>query len=119
MRIYYSKQSLIFKGFTRYWRENGPFNKWFLYGENKKLKRDNPIEFKNRNRYSVLEDNEPLCYYGKQYISIPRKFIFTLKRFNLLSLSLGTMHKNDLYQCLNIHVCTKNYAQIIICQYLN
>ncbi len=115
MKVYYSKQSLIFKGFTRYWREHDPFNKWYLYGENKKLKRDNPIEFKNRNRYNALEDNDPLCYYGKQYISIPRKFIFTLKRRNLLA--FGAIHKKQLnemieYACMHKKLRSDYYLPI-------
>ena len=117
MRVYYSEQSLIFKGFSRYWRENDPFNKRFLYVENKRLKRDNPIEFKKRNRYNILENNEPLCYYGKQYISIPRKFLFTLKQFNFLKFRFETMHKNRLnemieYACMHKKLCSDYYLHI-------
>ena len=115
MKVYYSKQSLIFKGFTRYWREHDPFNKWFLYGENKKLKRDNPIGFKNRNRYNALEDNDPLCYYGKCKVAPPRKFLLTLKRLNLLS--LGIMYEKQLremIECTYMHkkMCSDYYLPI-------
>ena len=117
MKVYYSEQSLIFKGFNRYWREHDSFNKWFLYGENKKLKRDNPIEFKKRNRYDSLEDNEPLCYYSRCKVAVPRKFILALKQLNLLS--LGVMHEKQLREMIECNTCIKNCAQIIICQYLN
>ena len=114
MRVYYSEQSLIFKGFNRYWDENDSFNKCFLYRENKRLKRDNPIEFKNRNRYK-LEDNDPLCYYGKCKVASPRKFLLALKRHNLLS--LGIMHEKQLremIECTYMHkkLCSDYYLPI-------
>lgn len=116
MRVYYSEQSLIFKGFNRYWGENDSFNKYFLYRDIKSFKHDNPIEFKNRSKYNI-EDNEPLCYYGKQYISIPRKFLFTLKRFNLLKFRFEAKHKNQLhtmteYACMHKKLCSEYYLPI-------
>ena len=115
MKVYYSEQSLIFKGFNMYWKENGAFNKYFFYRDIKSFKHDNPIEFKKRSRYNVLEDNDPLCYYGKQYMSIPRKFLFTLKLSNLLSFwPMRKNHPSEMieYTCMHKKLCSDYYLPI-------
>lgn len=93
MRIYYSQQPLIYKGFYRYWRDNDSYHKYFLYKKIKKFKHENPIEFKNKSKYNILENKKPLYCYGKQFISIPRKFIVTLKLLN--SRAYKTIYKNE------------------------
>ena len=82
MKPYYSEPSLIYKGFNKYWNDNGAFAKYICYIENRRVNHYD-IESNNRNRYNI-KNNMPFCYYGKQPISIPRKFLFTLKRLNLL-----------------------------------
>ena len=116
MRIYYSQQSLIYKGFNRYWCENDVFHKYYFYRDIKRFKHENPIEFKNRSKYNILEDKKPLCYYGKQDISIPRKFLFTLKRLNSRAYR-GTIRKIQYnivieYAYMRKKICTDYYLSI-------
>lgn len=81
MKVYRNehKQSLIDNGVNSYWKYNGAFNRYSFYKAMKKFKHHNPAEFKSRSRYNSLEDTKPLYYYGKQEISLPRKFTFILK----------------------------------------
>ena len=114
MRVYYSEQSLIFKGFNRYWRENDSFNKYIFYKDTQRLEHDVPTESKNSSKYNI-KNNMPLCYYGKRYISIPRKFLFTLKRLNLLS--FGEMYEIKFKAkiecaCVREKLCTDYYLPI-------
>lgn len=115
MKIYHRESSLVYKGFDRYWSENDAFNKYCFYKDIKKFKLENPIEFKNRSKYNILENKRPLYCYGKQYISIPRKFIFTLKRLN--SRAYREMHKIQYnrvieYACMHKKLCTDYYLPI-------
>lgn len=79
MKVYRNKQSLIDNGVNSYWKYNGAFNRYSFYKAMKKSSNYNPTAFKNRSRYNSLKDNKPLYYYGKQDISVPRKFSFILK----------------------------------------
>ena len=113
MKPYYIEQSLIYKGFINgYWDENGAFNKYLSYRSTKRFEQYNPTKSKNSSRYNILGDT-PLCDYDKQYMSIPRKFLFPLKRINLLE--FRSMHKTQLKAMIE---CARRYKKMCTDYYL-
>ena len=114
MKIYRGRDiSLIYKGVNRYWTYNGAWHKYDIYNVFKQFKHNNPSEFKNRNRYDALEDNDPLCYYGKCKVAPPRKFIFTLKRFSLAYIMCKKRNNTvKEYACMHKKLCTDYYLPI-------
>lgn len=100
--------SLIYNGVNRYWEYNGAWNKYDTYNVIKQFKRDNPIEFKKkRSRYDALSnEGNPLCYHDKCKVVTPRKFIFTLKRLDLLAF------RAIKYTCMRKKLCTDYYLSI-------
>lgn len=112
MKIYSDDfdMSLIYIGVNRYWEYNGAQNKYAEYKIYKQFKHNNilkNINSINRSVYNALNnEDEPLYYYDKYNVVTPRKFIQTLKRFDLL------VSKAILYTCMRKKLCTDYYLPI-------